>query len=101
MSEPISRRKLFENSTVMGASLLSSQAVCSENRWGEDPLPHFVTDETCLTPAEDFYTVARGKPKPHSLQGQDLIYFDRLNNFNSFETFSTKVKFSLLAPVSK
>jgi DMSO/TMAO reductase YedYZ molybdopterin-dependent catalytic subunit len=73
MSEPISRRKLFENSTVMGASLLSSQAVCSENRWGEDPLPHFVTDETCLTPAEDFYTVARGKPKPHSLQGQDLI----------------------------
>ncbi len=32
-----------------------------------DAAPH-----PLLTPAEDFYTVARGNPKPHTLQGQAL-----------------------------
>lgn len=72
MSDRVSRRSLIKNSTAVGLGVMASDAFCSA---GETPksLSGPVNQETCLTQAEDFFTVARGNPKPHTLKGEDLI----------------------------
>ncbi len=80
MKEPdqnsISRRGfVLKSSAIVAASLAgksmsqaadTSNVSASKSQTGPVcPFPH-------LTPTEDFYTVARGNPKPHTLTGQAL-----------------------------
>jgi len=73
---PISRRGFVQKSTALVAASLAGKSMsqaadtsnvsASKSQTGSVcPFPH-------LTPVEDFYTVARGNPKPHTLTGQAL-----------------------------
>ena len=70
MSQPNRRFVLQSSAAACTAGLvtnpLTSTASGSAAANGED-------QTICLTNANDFYTVARGKPKPHTLKGDDLV----------------------------
>lgn len=72
MPQPISRRFLLKNSAAISLGVSSSDLLCAGDQSSrpDDILPD---NNTCLTPADDFFTVARGNPKPHSLTGEDLV----------------------------
>ncbi len=65
MSDQISRRSFLQKSTIVAAAASAAGSDAAEN---VPSLAHPV-----LTPAEDFNTVARGNPKPHSLEGEALV----------------------------
>ncbi len=78
MSQPVSRRRFVEQVTVLaaGTSLARQTALAV----GEPaPVQSGADADTpasphpFLTPADDFYTVARGNPKPHTLTGEALV----------------------------
>lgn len=73
--DPISRRRFVGKSAGITVSALAAGAgmkamgVDDEVPAADPPVdPH-----PCLTPADEFYTVARGNPKPHTLKGQALV----------------------------
>ena len=72
MSKEVSRRNLLKTSAVGGVSVMAGESACGFS--GLDYEPNPLQDlSSCLTPAEDFFTVARGKPKPHTLKGDALV----------------------------
>ncbi|NIP95850.1 MAG: molybdopterin-dependent oxidoreductase [Akkermansiaceae bacterium] len=69
MNDRSSRRRFLQKSTALTASALAGGVTASaQDAKAAPPAPHPV-----LTPAEDFETVARGNPKPHSLRGEALV----------------------------
>ncbi|MDF1858992.1 MAG: molybdopterin-dependent oxidoreductase [Verrucomicrobiales bacterium] len=61
----LSRRQFTKRAGVLAtASLLENPVSGKEAGTVEPPF---------LTPAADFYDVSRGKPKPHTLRGEDLV----------------------------
>ena len=74
MAAKFSRRRVLKHSVFMSATAAACDSVCGQQDAadavdGTSPQPQ----DRCLTPAEDFYTVARGNPKPHSLTGNELV----------------------------
>ena len=68
MSDEPNRRSFLKKSGVVAASVLAAGKTRGEPVAADEVMvsPPF------LTPAEDFYTVARGNPKPHTLKGKAL-----------------------------
>jgi DMSO/TMAO reductase YedYZ molybdopterin-dependent catalytic subunit len=73
--ERISRRRFTKQTAVLTASAFAGKTIAQ----AAAPNPNSITPAglpTCphptLTAANDFYTVARGNPKPHTLTGQAL-----------------------------
>ena len=74
MAAKFSRRRVLKHSVFMSATAAACDSVCGQQDAAEaidgtSPQPQ----DRCLTPAEDFYTVARGNPKPHLLTGNELV----------------------------
>jgi DMSO/TMAO reductase YedYZ molybdopterin-dependent catalytic subunit len=70
MKDPDSRSSFLQKSAVMAASTLAGGAAV---RAQDGTAPSATISHPILTPAGEFETVARGNPKPHSLQGEDLV----------------------------
>ena len=72
----ISRRGFVLKSTAIAATTLAGRGVANAAGSSKTLANTAYSGPACpfplLTPAEDFYTVARGNPKPHSLTGQAL-----------------------------
>lgn len=62
-SDPLSRRDFVRVTALAAAAASTSRAAEDAAKPGAHPL---------LTPAEDFYDVSRGTPKPHTLTGEAL-----------------------------
>ncbi len=71
----ISRRGFVQTATAITAASLLGGRTTQAGEAGSQPL-EAAADVICphpfLTPAADFFTVARGNPKPHTLTGQAL-----------------------------
>ncbi len=72
MPAPDSRRTFLQKSTVLAASALAAGGA-SEARDAPAPESAPANPHPILTPAKDFNTVARGNPKPHTLEGEALV----------------------------
>lgn len=68
MQDSNSRRTFIQKSSVLAAAAMAGATKAQDAIVSDAALPHPV-----LTPANDFQNVARGNPKPHSLQGEALI----------------------------
>ena len=74
MTAEFSRRGVLKNSVLMSASAVACDSVCGQTGTTETVVETSQqSEDSCLTPAEEFYTVARGTPKPHSLKGKELV----------------------------
>ncbi|MCB1230078.1 MAG: molybdopterin-dependent oxidoreductase [Verrucomicrobiae bacterium] len=75
LASEISRRRFAKSAVGMVASAMGASQVGGQDQAGSVSVSveGVVSPHPFLTPAEDFYTVARGNPKPHTLQGQALI----------------------------
>ncbi|MDA0345881.1 MAG: molybdopterin-dependent oxidoreductase [Verrucomicrobia bacterium] len=75
-NNPISRRGFVIKSTAIAATTFAGKAISHAAETPESIASNYPGGPVCpfpaLTPAEDFYTVARGNPKPHTLTGQAL-----------------------------
>lgn len=65
-SDSLTRRRFVKGSAALAATTIATGNPSGKSAETADPHPF-------LTPAEDFYNVARGTPKPHTLTGQALI----------------------------
>jgi DMSO/TMAO reductase YedYZ molybdopterin-dependent catalytic subunit len=63
---PLSRRHFVRGSAVLAASATAFPLAAVET-------PKAPASHPLLTPANDFYDVSRGKPKPHTLTGDALV----------------------------
>lgn len=67
-SSSVSRRHFSKGALGLAGSALTGLPFSSSAAAAADHTP-----ASLLTPAEEFYTVARGNPKPHTLTGQALV----------------------------
>lgn len=77
MNQPNRRTALKSSAALAACSITNSSLTKPSPAETNSPAQSAkrTTDEqpVCLTPAEEFYTVARGNPKPHTLTGQALV----------------------------
>ena len=71
MKDHDTRRAFLQRSGVLAASAVTGGALPAQDASPDKPVS--VSSHPVLTPAEEFQTVARGNPKPHSLTGEALV----------------------------
>ena len=72
-SEPVSRREFVRTTSALTASAIVGGLAGSTSTAGEPELkPMCISFAPLLTPAEDFYDVSRGTPRPFTLTGDAL-----------------------------
>jgi len=76
----LKRRSLLATSAVALAATRTGRSADDGKKTKQDARDGLTANQLCphpfLTPADDFYNVSRGNPKPYTLEGEALVRRD-------------------------